>query len=781
MTLNKKSLLASATGLLAVLLAVALFVYLNAPSKPPAPTLTAVATASPVVGQGPLTRAFDASNSEPQGDIADFVWAFGDGQTAHGKTVIHTYAAAGTFSVTLSVRDVDGTSDQATMRILLRGGDDTLPVNPSQSMVLADFNADGKPDLAVVEFVDDRLSLLLGDGLGHFSATDNASGVARSGPRSVASADFNGDGRRDLALVNLGSGDVSVWFGDDEGSFSKAPGSPLAVGVNPVPVAVADFDRDGRPDLAVANGLADTVSVLLNAGGGAFVEAAGSPVHVGNGPRSLVSADFDHDGNADLAVANRFVDAISILLGDGTGRFTSAPSLATDSDPRALAAADFNRDGNLDLVVANAGSGTVVVFFGRGTGRFRRAPRAQAVGRGPVSVAVADLDHDQNVDLIVANAGSNNVSILRGDGQGGFEETSQSPLNAGTEPRSIGLGDLNVDGSLDLVVANRWVNTVTVFLADGRGGFVETRGSPFPVGRGTRSLVVADFDRDGRPEAVVTRAGEGQVTPSGIQGGVATGPTLLVGNDALAVTAGDFNGDQFTDLAFAHRVSDTVSVWFGDGKGAFVDAGNPEEVVPNPVSLAAADFDRDGHLDLAVVSGLVDSLSVLLGGGNGNFSEAPCSPLAVGAGPHDVAVGEFNADGRPDLVVASRFVNQVSIFLGTGTGCFDEPLVSIFFYLSPGLPSVAVGDFNVDGRDDLAVANQLDRTLNVFLSEGQGEFALAKGSPLTLEVAPSAISTWDVDRDGVLDLVVAGGVGGKLVVLSGDGVGGFSVAQEGPA
>jgi len=780
MVAHKKILLVTAAGLVLTLVAFALLFYLNVPSQPPAPTLTAVATASPVAGQGPLTRVFDASNSKPPEAIADFVWAFGDGQTARGKAVTHTYVAAGTFDVTLTVQDADGASDQATMHILLRDGDETLPVNPSQSMVLADFNADGKPDLAVAEFIDDRLSVMLGDGLGHFSAADNASRVTRSGPRSVASADFNGDGRQDLAVVNLGSGDISVWFGDDEGSFSKAPGSPLAVGVNPVPIVVADFDRDGRPDLAVANGLADTVSVLLNAGGGAFVEAVGSPVHVGNGPRSLVSGDFDHDGNADLAVANRFVDSISVLLGDGTGRFTPAPSLATDSDPRALAAADFDRDGNLDLVVANAGSGTVLAFFGRGTGRFRRAPQAQAVGRGPVSVAVADLDRDQNVDLIVANAGSNNVSILRGDGQGGFEETSQSPLNAGTEPRSIVLGDLNVDGSLDLVVANRWVNTVTVFLADGQGGFVETRGSPFPVGRGTRSLVVADFGRD-EPEIVVTRAGVGEVSLLGIQDGVTTGPALPVGNDALAVTAGDFNGDQWTDLAFAHRVSDTVSVWWGDGKGAFVDAKSPEQVGPNPVSLAAADFDRDGHLDLAVVSGLADALSVLLGEGDGHFSEAPCSPLAVGAGPHAVAVGEFNEDGRPDLVVASRFVNQVSILLGTGTGCFDEPEVSIFFYLSPGLPSVAVGDFDADGRDDLAVANQLDRTLNVFLAEGQGEFVLAKGSPLTLEVAPSAISTWDVDRDGVLDLVVAGGVGGKLVVLSGDGVGGFSVAQEGPA
>lgn len=749
--------------------------WLTRPSAPPTPVLEAIATAAPAAGNAPLTVTFDGSNSKPQGAIVRYQWEFESGQITNEATVkvVHTYQRAGEYTATLTVQASDGSTDRVTLRISVQDRPKSADhiSNPSHSIVLGDYDEDGHLDLVLAHFIDDQLLLSLGDGAGNFTAL-TPSLPAKSGPRSLVGGDFNLDRHLDLAVVNLGSGDVTVLLGDGTGGFSEAQGSPVPVGVNPVPIASADFNEDGYPDLAVANGLADTVTILLGSESG-FKTAPTPPLVVGNGPRSLAFGDFDQDGHLDLVIASRFVSNVTVLLGDGHGDFSKAPGspFSTDKDPRSLAVADFDQDGLVDLAVANAGDGTVTVFTGTGRGRFRRNDRAYRVGKAPVSITIGDLDHDGHLDLAVADAVSGDIFILLGDGRGDF--AVGNVIAAGKEPRALTLEDLNDDGHLDLVVANRFVNTVVVLLGDGQGAFAEVAASPFAAGSGPRSLAAGDFDGDGRVDFAITQAGKAAVS---IVLAAADTRFIPVSSTALALTTGDFDGDGKTDLALADRAQDRVKLLLGDGQGSFIEVDQPGfRVGSNPVALASGDLNEDGLADLVVVNGLADTVTVLLGRADERFDEALGSPLAVGAGPRSVALGDFNSDGHLDLAVASRFINQVSIYLGEGTGRFSEAELSIFFYLNPGAPAVAAGDFNGDGHADLAVVS-LDRSLTVLLGDGAVGFEVSAESPLQLDVIPTAIATADVDGDGILDLVVVDGVVDTMTVFTGDGEGGFDLS-----
>jgi uncharacterized protein (DUF2141 family) len=200
-------------------------------------------------------------------------------------------------------------------------------------------------------------------------------------------------------------------------SVSTLAPTALGVGSGPYSVAVGDFNGDGKLDLAVANEASETVTILLGDGTGNFTAASSPPT--GNSPNSVAVGDFNGDGKLDLAVVNTNSNTVSILLGDGAGNFTTASSPATGNFPFSAAVGDFNGDGKLDLAVANVcGSdpsctshGTVTILLGDGTGSFTTAS-SPATGTIPVSVAVGDFSGDGRLDLAVVNASDNTVSVL---------------------------------------------------------------------------------------------------------------------------------------------------------------------------------------------------------------------------------------------------------------------------------------------------------------------------------------------------------------------------------
>src|SRR6266700_513203 len=277
------------------------------------------------------------------------------------------------------------------------------------NIVVGDFNGDGKPDLAVANFGDWSVYVLLGNGDGTFQ-------VARSvyfnggGARFwyIAEGDFNGDGKLDLAVTDYSNNNVSVLLGNGDGTF-QAPRT-FPVGIHPAQVAVGDFNGDGKPDLVVSNVDSNTISVLLGNGDGTFQAAQSLPV--GLNPWYFAVGDFNSDGMLALAVADIDDNTISVLLGNGDGTFQAAQTFGgVGPKPQTVAVGDFNGDGKPDLVAPNYGSNSISVLLGNGDGTFQAAQN-YLVDSAPVFVAVGDLNGDGKPDLAVADLHTFNISVL---------------------------------------------------------------------------------------------------------------------------------------------------------------------------------------------------------------------------------------------------------------------------------------------------------------------------------------------------------------------------------
>ncbi len=342
------------------------------------------------------------------------------------------------------------------------------------SIGTGDFNNDGKLDLAVADTSSGDVSILLGNGDGTFqSPVSYTVGQGASFQFfQVAVGDFNGDGKLDFVVSDFDDNYVSVFIGNGDGTFK--PGVTYVVGTNPTSVAVADVNGDGNLDLAVTNqnctnggppcGVG-TVSILRGDGDGTFQAKVDYPA--GSNPNWVAVGDFNKDGRLDLAVAdgNSVVpSAVSVLLGNGDGTFRTPVSYALNTNGASVAVADFNGDGRLDLAVVD-NIGLVSILMGNGDGTFQ--PRTDyAVGSFPWgSLSIGDFNGDGHPDLAVANFGSNSVSVLLGKGDGTFQPQIQ--VSTGSSPHGVTSGDFNRDGRLDLAVANTQDNTVSILLQDG--------------------------------------------------------------------------------------------------------------------------------------------------------------------------------------------------------------------------------------------------------------------------------------------------------------------------
>jgi FG-GAP-like repeat/IPT/TIG domain len=328
-----------------------------------------------------------------------------------------------------------------------------------------------------------------------------------------------------------------------------------SVGATPVGVMAADFNHDGKVDLAVADSGSLSVSVLLGNGGGAYGTAAN--YRVGVSPRSVAVGDFNGDGNEDLVVANSSNATLSLLLGNGDGTFAPAQNVLTEYGPVAVTAGDFNGDGKWDLAVAIEMSSAVDMLFGNGDGTFQ-APVSYRVGSSPESVAVGDFTGDGKLDLAVANYGSNSVSVLLNNGDGTFQPALNYPCGGG--PVAVTVGDLNGDGKLDVAVANRDGNSVSTFLNQGNGAFAPA--GVYATDLQPVSIAVGDFDRNGKLEIVIANSGSNDLSllPANGDGTFAAAVNLAAGAKPDGLTVADVNGDGAPDLVVSDFNSDSVAV-----------------------------------------------------------------------------------------------------------------------------------------------------------------------------------------------------------------------------
>jgi hypothetical protein len=324
-------------------------------------------------------------------------------------------------------------------------------------------------------------------------------------PTSVAMGDFNRDGKQDLAVTNSNSNNVSILLGDGTGNFS--PPANFDVGTFPISVVVGDFNGDGKQDLAVANSNSNNVSILLGDGAGNF--SAATNINTGFSPTSLVLGDFNGDGKQDLAVLNRGSATVSILLGNGAGNFSTPTNFDVGVDPFSIAVGDFNGDGKQDLAVTmtSSTSNTILILLGDGMGNFT-ATINFAAGIFPIAVTVGDFNGDAKQDLVSANSDSNDLSVLFGDGAGNF--SAPANFTAPAYPDAIAVGDFNGDGKQDLVATSFYADNVSILLGDGAGNFAPA--NSFSAGTRPRGLAVGDFDGDGKQDLVVTNGTSNDVS-----------------------------------------------------------------------------------------------------------------------------------------------------------------------------------------------------------------------------------------------------------------------------
>ena len=365
------------------------------------------------------------------------------------------------------------------------------------------MNGDSKLDI-----VSSSGGVLLGRGDGTFAtATKYTTGEL---PVSAALADVNDDGAADLVTANNSSDTVSVLLAMGDGTFTARQDFPTGDG--PYAVAVGDVNRDGNLDLVSANYNAGSVSVLLGLGDGTF--AAAQDYVTGDGPSAVVLSDFNADGKLDIATAGAKAifqnGAVSVLLGKGDGSFADKVDYVAGSNTQSLAAGDFNEDGKLDLIAANVGTNadwSFSLFLGKGDGSFA-AKVDYPSAPSPNSLAVGDLNGDGKLDLVSANAGGGSldagssarstVSVLLGKGDGRLAGKVDYPT--GSYPLSMALVDLNGDGKLDVMTANRDTPTVSVLYGKGDG----TLAAKVDYAGMAGVLVPGDLNGDGRPDVVVT-------------------------------------------------------------------------------------------------------------------------------------------------------------------------------------------------------------------------------------------------------------------------------------
>ncbi len=333
------------------------------------------------------------------------------------------------------------------------------------SIVSADFNNDGHWDLATTIYYANTVSISLGIGDGTFQVPAMSFTTNGSNPYGLVSQDFNNDGNFDLAITNEGSGSISILLGQGNGSFQLPAMTFSTGGSGPPAVIAADFNNDGKIDLAVANTQSNKIAILLGMGNGSFLVPA-ILYATASHPTGLVSGDFNMDGNIDIAVTHRLAQQMLIFLGFGNGSFyTNYTGYYTGYLTYSVQTADFNGDSKLDIVTASINNTAINIFIGTGTGTFVMAsPATYVSGSIPTDVVVQDINGDSIIDLLVVNEGDNTVSIYLGNGNGTFQP-AQTFLSGGTTPTSLAIQDFNEDGRYDLAVTNQGSNSITILLS----------------------------------------------------------------------------------------------------------------------------------------------------------------------------------------------------------------------------------------------------------------------------------------------------------------------------
>ena len=682
--------------------------------------------------------------------------------------------------------------------------------------------------------------MLLGNGDGTFqhAQTTNAVGVE---PYAIASGDFNGDGRTDLAVVNYADRNVSVLLGNGDGTFQ--PQVTYAVGSFPYAIVTGDFNGDGRTDLAVANYGDKTVSVLLGNGDGTFQPQV--TYAVAESPVSIVAGDFTGNGRIDLAASGWSVNTldeqtdgpVSVLLGNGDGTFQPANTITGVgrlSSGRRLQWRRPHRPGRPRLQrqcpwlpVGAAGQGRRHV---PAPGHLRGWAEYTTVSWRATSTATAASTWLSPARASVTSPTRPRANLRCSWATAMARSSPRSPTRSGRFATAIVAGDFTGDGRIDLAVGTprdgaqmflgngdgtfqpattleapaTWPahrlsggwrlqrrrphrsrhsgSTVSVLLNKGDGTFT----APGQIATTTHATpLVADVNGDGTKDVLVIDSAGNILYRQGVPGqpGSFEPPvTVNPGNPSRDI-AWIADAGQVPLLASVDAHDNAITL-YSYGDHGFVQAGSLATGLL-PAQIIAADLNGNGLTDLVVRNAGDGTLSVFyrVYWRFGPPQYWPAITIPVGLGVSDVQAVDTTGGGRLDLVFTNKLTGQLSILPNLGDGTFGPPepyragigLSAIDATSSPAVTSleatggVAAAPLTPGGATDLVTINTGSNTLGVLAGLGGGRFA----NPETILTPYSAqvIRIADLNHDGIPDLVLLGT--NRVTILLGDGHGGF--------
>lgn len=594
--------------------------------------------------------------------------------------------------------------------------------------------------------------------------------------------------------------------------FSTSPVSQLAQAGYFLRILAADFNKDAVPDLAAINnnltGSPSEASLLVypgNPAGGFAAPIKAITLQDGNASlQAFAAGDLNGDGFRDfVATGGQNQNRILVALSNGTGGFAPFKEYADTFPLFAVTTGDFNGDGKPDVAFGvRSFDANVIVRLNDGAGNLgdpKILPKAG--GSFPVDqVEVADFDGDNKLDIVSFAQGPEFI-VYKGDGAGNFS-TQPQILPAPTGARS--LGDFNGDRRPDVLFTG--FNEMILYLNNGLGQFGSPTRIPlsFPFITTQSGLVAGDFNGDGRTDAGIfpnnstNNNNEGMLTFLSIGNGGFAPPTWylpIVGGSLTAAggvlsVAEDFNRDGLADVLFAqNNPANTSSVTIATATQSgltlprmFRFSGSDSGSQSSPSAIASADLNGDGVIDLATTNFSSANVSLLLGDGRGGFGSPVAIPTGFdSAGAIDLAIRDFNRDGNRDLAVLGANANTIVVLLGNGRGEFSK---SATLTVGPNARQLGVADFNNDGNLDL-VARTQGGGLALFTGNGQGGFIAGQsGIGGNLGDFDQTFVIGDFNGDTNADLILAdgnqGGSGPRLILLSGNGQGGFAAPKDFP-
>jgi hypothetical protein len=667
------------------------------------------------------------------------------------------------------------------------------------SMVMGDFNGDGIQDLAVacrgvqlpgdIAVASGFVSVRLGNGSGGFTACSTCEIEVGLGPSSIKIGDFNGDSIQDFVVTNTTGDDISIRFGNGDGSFYGD--TEIPVGEEPLKLVIGDFNEDHVQDIAVAN--RDDISILLGTASGIQ-----SFVLKGNGftiPMNSTSpipgnhTDFGYAGFEGSPITREFTientgetalklteDAISISGTDSD--LFSLDSIAYPIFIAAGASYSFNVD--FEPTFQGEKTATITVV---NTSCVTSITNSFAVKATVIPPPVLGVYPDTVLTLganatIMADGDAAPINTLRAVAytDGGFtgellvnpSTGALSVINAGQSGifqvsiQAFTIDDISTISTFLLTVTNP-ETCVSEFTNTANTDFNQTGTDPSDV-------TLGDFNQDGNQDVLITNKESLFMSlkfGNGVDG-FASETTLPVALNTTSADVADFNGDGYLDIAALNEGNQGVYIFLGNGDGSF-QTPSQGSLGSSPTTLAIGDFNNDGNPDIAFARTSDNSYFIYLGNGTGRFIQTAAVP--VGNAPQHLVIANFNRDDFLDIAVANFDDNTVSIRLGNGDGSFSG---TTDIPVGQGPNHISIGDFNNDTNQDLVIANSNGTTMSIVLGDGLGT-ALSVTEVTTTDV-PAIVKVGEFNGDGIQDVVSISALntGNLLKIYSGNGTGGFT-------